>query len=131
MNNEENIDKLDESVEKIKENMKNIQSEEFQLKKVEIKETDYYNVSFMDFNDGQKGGDKGYNKKIEKELLEEIKKNKEKTFSEFVEENIEKKAKSKGLIGKKTYSCLSLKPENVRTKVNIVLILILIVKMLS
>ena len=104
MNNEENIDKLDESVEKIKENMKNIQSEEFQLKKVEIKETDYYNVSFMDLNDGQKGGDKGYNKKIEKELLEEIKKNKEKTFSEFVEENVEKKAKSKGLIGKKTYS---------------------------
>ena len=94
MNNEENIDKLDVSVEKIKENMKNIQSEEFKLKKVEIKETDYYNVSFMDFNDGQKAGDKGYNKKIEKELLEEIKKNKEKTFSEFVEENVEKKAKS-------------------------------------
>ncbi len=36
--------------------------------------------------------DKDYNKKIEKELLEEIKKNKEKTFSEFVEENVEKKS---------------------------------------
>lgn len=122
MKNEENFNVLEEKVKKIEKNTNDIEkSDKILLKKLEINETDHYNVSFLDFNNVNKDENVEYNKKKENELLDIIKNNKGKSFSKFVEDNVEKTAISKGILKRKTYSCCFLKPENGRTKVNIVL----------